>query len=161
MTIKCLNTAKGCLQAMGLFIVRFVQMLCTHLEHNVLEVGCLLKLTLHERYYYHMCSLPHFRTPVFQECEKEHKRVEELLLRKSEDACCAKGISVSCSMVNKNTMTGMWLQRSIGQVNLSVSTTLELNRELSQGKVSYHDAICGSQRTVTFVVSNNISETNN
>ena len=58
-------------------------------------------------------------------------------------------------------MTGMWLQRSIGQVNLSVSTTLELNRELSQGKVSYHDAICGSQRTVTFVVSNNISETNN
>ena len=128
--------SKGLLQAMELFIVRFVQMCCTRLEHNDLYIDCLLKLPLHESYYHPVYCLKFFRTLTFQEHEKEHKRVQERLCRKSEDACCAEGVSTSCVMVRKKTITNVWLQRSIGKINLSISNMLALNLELSQGNFS-------------------------
>ena len=103
MISKCLNTAKGCLCAIELFVVRFVQMSPSHLECNDLEIGSLVNLPLHERYFHPVFTLLFCRNPEFKECEKEYKRMEEILWEKSEDTCCAECVSTSCSVVNKST----------------------------------------------------------
>ena len=154
-TRNCINTTNGCLRDVELFVVRFVQKSCTHLEHNGLEIGCLVDSPLHERHCHPSFSLLFLRTTSFKEYEKEHKRVEELLWKKSEDACCAEGVSTSCSATRKSAMNGTWLKRSTGQANSSISAILALNRESIQGQDNSKATIHGYEATVSSIMSNN------